>query len=368
MHPPVIVGGGPAGAAAAAFIATAGRPVTLIERNSGPTHKLCGDFLSGGAIRVLHDLGIDPLTQGAMPVLTIRLVHRDTAAEAPLPFAAAGWSRRSLDEALLRLAVQRGATVRRGHSIQGLERTPAGFSLRTAVDEPVSAGTVFVATGKHDLRGLARPPRADGLLGLKMYFALAPDQRAALHGRIELLLLNGGYAGLQLVEQGRAVLCMLLPAAAYRRTGGNWDALLASLCAEAPWLERRLAGAIPCLPRPLAIAGTPYGHLYRAPRDAPGGLFRVGDQACVVPSFAGDGVAIALHSAVAATTTWLRGDGAAGYHARFAQQARTSLRFASLIHFACRLPAAQPVLAAACRAWPATLGFAAGLSRVAPVG
>ena len=100
----------------------------------------------------------------------------------------------------------------------------------------------------------------------------------------------------------------------------------------------------------------------------PGACSELGDQACVVPSFAGDGIAIALHSAIAATTTWLRGDGAADYHARFVQQARTSLRFASLIHFACRLPAAQPVLAAACRAWPATLGFAAGLSRVAPVG
>ena len=76
----------------------------------------------------------------------------------------------------------------------------------------------------------ARPPRADGLLGLKMYYALAPDQRAALHGWIELLLLRGGYAGLQLVEQERAVLCMLLPAAAYRRAGRNWDALLDSLC------------------------------------------------------------------------------------------------------------------------------------------
>ena len=229
----------------------------------------------------------------------------------------------------------------------------------------MSAGTVFVATGKHDLRGLARPPRANGLLGLKMYFALAPDQRAALHGRIELLLLSGGYAGLQLVEQERAVLCMLLPAAAYRRTGRNWDALLASLCAEAPWLERRLAGAIPCLPRPLAIAGTPYGHLYRAPRDAPGGLFRVGDQACVVPSFAGDGVAIALHSAVAATTTWLRGDGAAGYHARFVQQARTSLRFVLADSF--RLPTASGT-AGACRRLSRLAGNAGLRGRPQPRG
>ncbi len=364
MRPPLIIGGGPAGAAAAALIAAAGRPVTLVERNAGPADKLCGDFLSGAAIAALHALGLDPLTMGAMPVRTIRLVHRRTVAETALPFPAMGLSRRSLDEALLRLAEQRGATILRGQTVRGLDRTSSGLTARTATAGPLSADTVFLATGKHDLRGLARPPRADGLLGLKMYYDLAPDQRAALLGCIELLLVRGGYAGLQLVAQDRAVLCMLLPAARYRRAGGRWDAMLDSLAEEAPLLARRLAGATPCLDRPLAIAGTPYGHLHRAARHAPPELFRLGDQACVVPSLAGDGMAIALQSAMAATSTWLRGGNAADYHASFARQASAPMRFASLIHAACRMRATQPVVAAACRTWPATLGLAASLTRV----
>jgi menaquinone-9 beta-reductase len=365
MRPPLIIGGGPAGAAAAALIASAGRPVTLIERNAGPTDKLCGDFLSGAAIAALHALGLDPLTIGGVPVSTIRLVHRETVAETILPFPAMGLSRRTLDEALLRLAEQRGATILRNQMVQGLERAPSRLTARTATAGLLSAGTVFLATGKHDLRGLGRPPRANGLLGLKMYYRLAPDQRAALHGCIELLLLRGGYAGLQLVERGRAVLCLLLPAARYRRAGGHWDTLLDSLAADAPLLGRRLAGATPCLDRPLAIAGTPYGHLHRSVRHAPPDLFRLGDQACVVPSLAGDGMAIALQSAMVATSTWLQGGNATDYHARFTRQASAPLRFASLIHFACLTPAVQPVVAAVCRAWPATLGLAASLSRVA---
>ncbi len=107
MQPPLILGGGPAGAAAATVIATAGRPVTLVERNAGPTDKLCGDFLSGAALAALHRLGLDPSAMGASPVRTIRLVHRRTSAESALPFPAMGLSRRSLDEALLHLAEQR---------------------------------------------------------------------------------------------------------------------------------------------------------------------------------------------------------------------------------------------------------------------
>jgi flavin-dependent dehydrogenase len=365
MRAPLIVGGGPAGAAAAALIAAAGRPVTLVERNAGPADKLCGDFLSSGAIAALHALGLDPLTMGAMPVRTIRLVNRQTVAEAALPFLAMGLSRRSLDEALLCLAEQRGATVLRGQAVRGLERTSSGLTARTATAGPITADTVFLATGKHDLRNLPRPPRADGLLGLKMYYALAPDQRAALHGCIELVLLRGGYAGLQLVENDRAVLCLLVPAARYCQAGGSWDSLLDSLSGDAPLLTRRLAGATPCLDRPLAIAGTPYGHLHRSERNAPPYLFRLGDQVCVVPSLAGDGMAIALQSAIAATSVWLGGGNATDYHAGFARKASAPLRFTSLIHLACRTPALQPVVAAACRAWPGTLGLAAALTRVA---
>jgi menaquinone-9 beta-reductase len=337
----------------------------LLERSAGPTDKLCGDFLSGGAIAALHTLGVDPLAIGGMPVRTIRLVNRRTVAEAPLPFPAIGLSRRSLDEALLRIAEQRGATILRNQAVRGLERASSGFTARTATAGPIAADTVFLATGKHDLRNLPRSPRADKLLGLKMYYDLAPDQQTALHACIELLLVRGGYAGLQLVDHGRAVLCMLVPAARYRQAGGSWDRLLDSLAAEAPWLARRLAGATPCLERPLAIAGTPYGHLHRSGRTAPPDLFRLGDQACVVPSLTGDGIAIALHSAMVATSIWLHGGDAADYHARFARQARAPMRFASLIHVACRAPAAQSIVAAFCRAWPGTLGLAAALSRVA---
>jgi menaquinone-9 beta-reductase len=365
MRAPLIIGGGPAGAAAAALIAAAGRTVTLVERNAGPTDKLCGDFLSGGAVAALLALGLDPLTIGAVPVRRIRLVHREAAAETALPFSAIGLSRHSLDEALLRIAEQRGATILRGQTVRGLERMSCGFTARTGSAGTLQADTVFLATGKHDLRSLARPPRPDGLLGLKMYYRLAADQQAALRDCIELLLLRGGYAGLQLVDQNRAVLCLLLPAARYRRAAARWDILLDSLAAEAPWLIRRLAGATQSLDRPLAIAGTPYGHLHRAARETPPGLFRLGDQACVVPSLAGDGLAVALQSARAATSAWLGGDSATEYHARFARQASTRMRLASVVHRACLTPALQPVVAAACRAWPATLGLAASQTRVA---
>ena len=55
----MIIGGGPAGAAAAIVLATAGRNVTLLERNVGPADKVCGDFLSTEAVTMVETLGVD---------------------------------------------------------------------------------------------------------------------------------------------------------------------------------------------------------------------------------------------------------------------------------------------------------------------
>jgi 2-polyprenyl-6-methoxyphenol hydroxylase-like FAD-dependent oxidoreductase len=364
---PLIIGGGPSGAAAAALLAAAGHEVTLLERHAAATDKLCGDFLSGGALATLAALGLDARGLGGVPIRSVRLVHRDAVAEAALPFPALGLSRRALDEALLALAARRGATIRRGHAVQALQPTRHGFTARLDDGSTYDAADVFLATGKHDLRGLQRPRRATGWLGLKMYYALAPAQHAALQGRIELLLLRRGYAGLQAVEQGRAVLCALVAAPRYREVAGDWDALVAQFATESPLLAERLAGAGACLARPLAIADPPYGHLHRVAAGGAPGLFRLGDQACVVPSLAGDGMAIALHSAVAATGAWLRGDTAAAYHAGLARRAAPPLRFAGLMHAACRRAPLQALLVRACRTWPAALSAAAAFSRVAPL-
>src|SRR4029077_13084813 len=172
-------------------------------------------------------------------------------ATARLPFAALGLTRRALDEALLREAERSGATILRGHPVRGIDQDNGSLRLDCGSLGQVVADTVFLATGKHDLRGAARPVRGTGLVGMKMYYALDPCQQIALRGHVELILFAGGYAGLQLVESDRAVLCVLVPGARLRAVDGRWDKLFDSLVHECPHLAERLAGARPMLERPL---------------------------------------------------------------------------------------------------------------------
>src|SRR5205807_1713500 len=57
-HDVVVVGGGPAGAACAYWLASAGWDVLMVERKSYPREKTCGDGLTPRAVRQLTDMGV----------------------------------------------------------------------------------------------------------------------------------------------------------------------------------------------------------------------------------------------------------------------------------------------------------------------
>jgi menaquinone-9 beta-reductase len=56
----LVVGGGPAGAAAAYGLATHGHDVLVVERKSFPRDKTCGDALTPRAVHALYDMGLGP--------------------------------------------------------------------------------------------------------------------------------------------------------------------------------------------------------------------------------------------------------------------------------------------------------------------
>src|SRR6266545_2575896 len=59
-HDVLVVGGGPAGAACAYWLARAGRDVVVVERKRFPREKTCGDGLTPRAVRQLQDMGLEP--------------------------------------------------------------------------------------------------------------------------------------------------------------------------------------------------------------------------------------------------------------------------------------------------------------------
>ena len=289
-----VIGGGLSGGALALRAAARGRRVVLVERERASHDKVCGEFLSREALLHLSALGLDPRALGGVPIGRVRLSAGRRTATATLPFEGMGLSRRVLDEALLGRAADAGATVLRGRNARALEPHDDGHRVRLDDGTRLDARDAVLATGKHDLRGWRRPPgRQDDLIGFKLHFRLHPEQRRALDGHVELALFRGGYAGLQLVSDLQATLCLLVRRRRLAGLGGGWDALLRAVGDDVPLLRRRLSDAETLQQRPLTIAAIPYGLVAAADDN----VWRLGDQAAVIPSFTGDGMSIALHSA-----------------------------------------------------------------------
>ncbi|MBO1077959.1 NAD(P)/FAD-dependent oxidoreductase [Roseomonas haemaphysalidis] len=361
MHDALVVGGGLAGAALAGHLAGAGRDVLLVERQAGPHDKVCGEFLSGEAVLYLRQLGLDLAALGAVPVEAVSVARGHRSHGCALPFPALSLSRRRLDEALLAAAGHAGATLRRGVAVKALEWRDGSWRARLSSGEEIAAREAFLCTGKHDLRGWRRPPGPQpDLLGFKQHLRLRPGQAAALGRAVEITLFPGGYAGLQAVEDARANLCLVVRRGHFAARGGQWPALLAAMLAVSPGLSHRMDGAVALQSRPLSIAGIPYGFVRRRGD----GCWRLGDQAAVIPSFAGEGMSIALHSAALAAQCYLAGSTAAQFQERLCRDVSALVWRATAMSRLLVRGWGQSMLLGGLRVAPGTLALAATTTRL----
>jgi flavin-dependent dehydrogenase len=358
----LILGGGVAGCAAAIALAHKGRSVRLIEREPTPRHKVCGEFLSGEALEDLHALGIDMASLGAVPIDYVRLAAARSAAQAPLPFPAASLTRKALDTALIAEAIAAGVLVERGRSVQSLARTWSNLWQATLDDgDTREAPIAFLATGKHDLRGYSRPPDPQRWVAFKMYFRLSPAQAAELARASELMLYPGGYGGIQPVEGGIANLCCVVQQRYLARTGHPWQSVLDKMQQDCPHLAMRLAGAEPLLAKPIAITHIPYGYIRRSTER---GLYCIGDQAAVIPSFTGDGISIALHTARCAVAAYLAAEPAPLFQSKLRSAMLPQMRLAEFAADGLSNRLARAVLPFCLRVWPGVMRVTAKLTRV----
>jgi menaquinone-9 beta-reductase len=121
----LVVGGGPAGATAAAYLARAGRHVTIVDKATFPRDKCCGDGLTTLALRELQPLGFKPSTVANFQPVDAAWIRSPAGREICLPLPddglfAATAPRREFDASLLQLARDAGAEVCLGASFASI--------------------------------------------------------------------------------------------------------------------------------------------------------------------------------------------------------------------------------------------------------
>lgn len=297
-----IVGGGPAGSAAAIAAALRGSAVELHEQSAFPRHKVCGEFLSAEIEPALERLGIWTrfLDRAPARVRTMRLCFGRTRKSAPLPEAAHGLSRYVLDDLLRSRALELGVSWNRTRAA-----TPAGPTV--------------LASG----RRAAAEESADRLFGFKAHFTGPADDA------VELFFFPGGYVGINCVEQGRTNVCGLARESALRRFAFQYDELLDAT----PAIRERIAP----LRRSMEWLSTgPLVFRNRfGSRPAPE-TFPAGDALSFVDPFTGSGLLVAIRTGELAGASVAERMPVAEYMAAAADLIGRPFRFSSLLRDAVR--------------------------------
>jgi geranylgeranyl reductase family protein len=113
----VVVGGGPAGASAAYWLAEAGHHVVVVEKKRFPREKTCGDGLTPRAVRQLNDMGLEGRLEEYHRFVGLRSMAHGLTLELEWPhhdgYPSYGYvvTRRNLDEMVADHAVKAGATL-----------------------------------------------------------------------------------------------------------------------------------------------------------------------------------------------------------------------------------------------------------------
>jgi flavin-dependent dehydrogenase len=301
----VVIGGGPAGSTLAALLAGKGLDVALVDRDPMPRDKLCGEFLSYDAMPVLERLGADREIDGAGSprIERCRVVGSRRTYEFTFPHPARGVSRLLLDELLFRTAVGRGARRFDGWMATKMEEgrvTIERGDERLLLEAAAVAGA-WGRWGRFDQqlgRAFVRD-RSRRNFGFKRHYRPAAHVEA---GIIDLYSFKRGYLGVNGIEGGLTNICGLVHASRLAGHKGRWDAFVEEIRQEEPQLERLYAAHQPAQEQFLSSEPV----IFRARSPVEHGVFMVGDASGVIDPLTGNGMAMAIQSALLVAPMLLR--------------------------------------------------------------
>lgn len=274
-----IIGGGPAGTAAAITGARAGASVLLLDRDSFPRHKVCGEFVSAESLSLLGNLlGPEhPLLVATPTISAGRLFLSGSVTDVHINPPARSIPRYDLDLALWTAA-----------EAAGVETHPAEAAAKLTGDGPFvirsaqgsyDSRTVINASGRWSgMMKTLEPPHGPKWIGLKAHYETSRTDTT-----VDLYFFRHGYCGIQPVRTGVVNVCAMVRS----DVATTMEAMLECH----PTLKIRSLDLRP-LTDPVVTAPLVHG-----PTDpVVGCVMQVGDAAGFIDPFLGDGISIALQT------------------------------------------------------------------------
>ena len=204
----IIIGGGLAGLTNAIHLSKFNRQVLLIEKDSYPKHKVCGEYISNEVLPYLNSLGIDPINEGAKQITEVQVsTTKGNLIKGELPLGGFGMSRYFLDNLLIKKAQLNGVQVLKD-SVDSIVFENEVFTVRTKDSKLYQSKITIGAFGKRSKLDLKMNrkfiKKKSPYLAVKIHVeGNFPENLIALHN------FKGGYCGVSKVENNSINLCYI---------------------------------------------------------------------------------------------------------------------------------------------------------------
>jgi flavin-dependent dehydrogenase len=285
-----ILGGGLAGLTSAIHLKKEGFKVIVIEKNTYPKHKVCGEYISNEVWIYLNEIGIklDSLQPAKIDTLHFSLKSGNEI-EMKLPMGGFGISRYSLDFYLYNVAQSLGVIIIQD-TVQEVVFDSDTFKILTK-NNKIVANVALGAFGKrsnldiHLNRKFIK--KKSNWVGIKAHYKVDFPKNI-----VGLYHFNGGYCGVSQIENNVVNICYLANYKEFKKYR-DIEEFQENSIKQNHQLKTIFNNATLVMEKPLTISQISFNKKETVTNH----ILMIGDTAGLIHPLCGNGMAMAIHSA-----------------------------------------------------------------------
>ena len=289
--PTVILGGGLAGLTAAIHLSKLGYEVIIIEKNTYPKHKVCGEYISNEVVDYLNWLELDEIWKLSQPINRFRLENNSqNFAEVRLPLGGFGISRYALDHLLYQKAVAQNCQFLH-ETVTDVTFENNLFTIDLSSGKQIQSLVTIGAFGKRSNVDIALKrnfiQKKSHWMAVKAHYEVAfPEDLVGLYP------FEGGYCGVSKVENNLVNICYIVQTKIFKRFKNIPD-FTENVLYKNKGLQNILSASKSVFESPLTISQISFENKKAVENH----ILMVGDTAGLIHPLCGNGMAMAIQSA-----------------------------------------------------------------------
>ncbi len=291
----IIIGGGLAGLTLATLLAKQKFNVLLLEKETYPFHKVCGEYISLESWNFLEqEIGV-PLTNMKLPIIKKLMVTSPNGnmLSTQLDLGGFGISRYCLDNEIRKIAIENGATILEDCKVEDTIFANEIFTVKTnkGIFETIVCCGSWGKRSNLDIKWkrsftTKSSDKLNNFVGIKYHVKTNfPNDMIALHN------FKNGYCGISKIENDKYCVCYLTKASNIKEAGSIENAEL-HILSENPHLQKLFSTMQKLYDEPVTISQISFSKKKAVENN----IMMLGDAAGMITPLCGNGMSMAMHS------------------------------------------------------------------------